>query len=62
KQTESVSGQVGLTPCLLLFALSGVEVIVVFKGLGWRSALPPGVLLPGGALAASSAGPLGWNE
>ncbi|GGB54777.1 cation:proton antiporter [Deinococcus soli (ex Cha et al. 2016)] len=30
--------------------------MVVFKGLGWRSALPMGVLLSGGALAASSAG------
>ncbi|MDR6216937.1 cation:proton antiporter [Deinococcus soli (ex Cha et al. 2016)] len=30
--------------------------MVVFKGLGWRSALPLGVLLSGGALAASSAG------
>ena len=29
---------------------------MVFKGLGWRSALPLGVLLSGGALAASSAG------
>ncbi len=29
---------------------------MVFKGLGWRSALPMGVLLSGGALAASSAG------
>ncbi|WP_201785745.1 cation:proton antiporter [Deinococcus grandis] len=31
-------------------------MIVVFKGLGWRAALPLGVLLSGGALAASSAG------
>ncbi|GGL04538.1 cation:proton antiporter [Deinococcus radiotolerans] len=30
--------------------------MVVFKGLGWRAALPLGVLLSGGALAASSAG------
>lgn len=29
---------------------------MVFKGLGWRAALPLGVLLSGGALAASSAG------
>jgi len=29
---------------------------VVFKGWGWRAALPLGVLLSGGALAASSAG------
>ncbi len=28
----------------------------MFKGLGWRAALPLGVLLSGGALAASSAG------
>nr|WP_199699791.1 cation:proton antiporter [Deinococcus sp. RM] len=31
-------------------------MIVVLKGLGWRAALPLGVLLSGGALAASSAG------
>ncbi|WP_082689190.1 cation:proton antiporter [Deinococcus actinosclerus] len=30
--------------------------MVVFKGSGWRAALPLGVLLSGGALAASSAG------
>jgi len=30
--------------------------MVVFKGMGWRAALPLGVLLSGGALAASSAG------
>ncbi|WP_204354165.1 cation:proton antiporter [Deinococcus arenae] len=33
-----------------------MEVMVVFKGMGWRAALPLGVLLSGGALAASSAG------